>query len=41
MQVVNVKAEPQAVAAANTGVAGQSIVELPVRQQSLEPLSCT
>jgi hypothetical protein len=37
---VNVKAEPQAsvaVATANTGVAGQSIVESPVRQQSLEP----
>jgi hypothetical protein len=39
-----VKAEPQAsvaVATANTGVAGQSIVEFAVRQQSLEPCYCT
>jgi hypothetical protein len=38
---VNVKAEPQAsvaVATANTGVAGQSIVEVAGRLQSLEPL---
>jgi hypothetical protein len=37
---VNVKAEPQAsvaVATANTGVAGQSIVEVLVRLQSLDP----
>jgi hypothetical protein len=36
---VNVKAEPQASVAvtANTGVAGQSIVEFVGKQQSLEP----
>jgi hypothetical protein len=37
---VNVKAEPQAsvaVATANTGVAGQSIVEFAGKRQSLEP----